>query len=111
MLGMFYTGAFVYHIPLISIGFIYFYIVRYIKKQNTLTVQQNRRQANQRDLVVLRRIIILLGVLLTVGLPTTGLYLWYLITGYSMPMIYHVQLCTISIEMASLPIIIVFIQY
>ncbi|CAF4168558.1 unnamed protein product, partial [Adineta steineri] len=50
-----------YYIPMVGIGVIYFYILYYMKKTKNQSVLQNRQVSNQRDLVVLHRIILLVA--------------------------------------------------
>lgn len=98
-----YNGVFLYYLPMASTGFIYLYIVYYMKHRKNWAIQQQRQQANQRDLVVLRRILVLIGMLVLFMLPSVPLFLWYVITGYLHPMINQAQWVSFSVGLVMLP--------
>jgi len=100
-----YTSLTVYFFPTSLIGSIYFYIIFYMKKQSNWTIQQYRRQAIQRDLTVLKRILILIGLLCTVSFPSIILYLWYIFTNDLSPLIYELQSFTFCVGLSVLPMI------
>ncbi|CAF0777691.1 unnamed protein product [Adineta steineri] len=104
-----YTGVIAYIFPMNAIGLIYFYIVHCIKRMGNLAIYPNRQQSNQRDLTVLRQIIILVSMLCMMGVPATSLYLWYIITGYLYPLIYQLQWLAFAISLSILPILTVFL--
>jgi DMSO/TMAO reductase YedYZ heme-binding membrane subunit len=83
---------------------IYFYILYYMKKTKGQSTSQNR-QANQRDLVVLRRTIILVAILLIVCLPSVVLYVQYWFSGYLYPAFNHLQHSTYVFSLSILPAI------
>lgn len=90
--GILINGTIVFFLPMISIGIIYFYIVRYMKQERNLTINhENYRHRNQRDFIVLRRIIILVGVLFIIPFPACIIYLWYIFSGYLYPLIYRLD--------------------
>jgi len=101
--GLVFATFIVFNVSMTGIGSIYFYIIYYTKKTNGQLPLQNRQRANQRDLVVLRRIIILVGILLTLGLPSILLWLSYLITGYLYPFIYDCQWLSYALSLSVLP--------
>jgi hypothetical protein len=76
-----------------------------MKQNRSIAIQENRQLANQRDLTILRRIIILLGMLCMLSFPSAVLYFWYLITGYLYPWIYHFQWLTFTLSLSILPIV------
>ena len=77
------VGAFtVYYGPTTVTSIIYAYIIYYIKQKPPTIMQQNRHRADQRDLVVLRRIVILVGILLFFLIVPSILWFDYIITGY-----------------------------
>ena len=102
-LGLMLTGAITYSLPMGIIGGIYFYILYYMQKTRSQSVLRNRQQANQRDLVVLRRIIILLGLLVTLGFPTFFIWLGYMLTGYVNSIGYHLGWSMFTFSLSSLP--------
>lgn len=105
-----YIGILEYYIPMISIGSIYFYVLYFMKKTKGTSIQENhRQQSNQRDLSVLRRILILVSMLLMLSFPATVLLVLYVITGYLYPFIYQIQWLSMSLVLLMLPMVTVFL--
>jgi len=107
--GLIFVAFIIFYVPMTGIGSIYFYIIYYTRKNNGQAILQNRQRANQRDLVVLRRIIILVGMLLTLGCPSILLWLSYLITGYLNPFIYDCQWLSCALSLSVLPTTMVYL--
>jgi hypothetical protein len=101
--GTLFVSSVVYLGPILITATIYSYIVYFIKHTTTLTAQQNRRRSNQRDLIVLRRIVILVGMIFILSFPITILWMNYLITNYLNPIIYHVEWLIFSVSCSILP--------
>jgi len=99
-----YSSCVVYFLPILIIEMIYFYILYYIKKTKGQSTLQNR-QANQRDLIVLRRTIILVAILLIVCLPSVVLYVQYWFSGYLYSSFNDLQHSTYVFALSILPAI------
>lgn len=108
--GTIFVCVIVYDGPTFVTSIIYSYIMYYIRKRSTVSIQQNRQQSNQRDLIVLRRINILVGMLLVLILPVAVLWVNYVVTGYLSPIIYHMEWLTFSISLLILPIASAFLN-
>lgn len=80
-----------------------------MKETRNESVLQNRHQANQRDLAVLRRIFILLGMLLTLGFPTVVFWGGYIFTGYANPIGYRIEWSLFTLPISILPTISILI--
>ncbi|CAF0742354.1 unnamed protein product [Adineta ricciae] len=103
-LGNLLASFIIVSIPTNASVFIYIYIVYYTKQQtNVITTQQTRYRAIQRDIVVLRRVIILITSVMILSLPTLILWIYYLVTGFLLPLSYHVEwlLCSVSLVFLS----------
>ena len=85
---------FIYIIPLFMISGMYVYIIRYVRQ--TTHRQQRRQQSNTRDLLILKRILILLFVTVGVGLPTLVILFISMIGGYVVPYAYDIQDLSLS---------------
>ena len=85
---------------MLAIGAMYSYIVHFTHRTGVHPIQQ---RANQRDVVVLRRILLLVALLLILCLPAILLWLVFMITGYLHPLIYHFQWLTFAFSLAMLP--------
>jgi hypothetical protein len=85
----------IFNNPLSIIFIIYTHIVRYVRR--TAHRRQIRQKANQRDLAVLKRIVILVFIVVSIGLPTVVLIIVYLVTNHIIPFAYHIQGLSISL--------------
>jgi uncharacterized membrane protein len=75
---------------MIVIGLIYFDIIYYIHhKPKHSSIQSKRQRTTQRDMIVLRRVISLVGILLILFLPAILLWAGYMTTGYFDQFSYH----------------------
>jgi hypothetical protein len=86
---------------------IYIYIVKYIRR--TAQTQQHRKSANQRDALVLKRILLLVLALLTLGIPTLCVMIIYWFTHYLVPFAYHMQGLGVSCGLTVQAIVMVLI--
>jgi hypothetical protein len=96
----------IYGGPLTIIFIVYAYILRYIRQ--TLNIQRKRQKANKRDVIILRRIAILLVCLVMIGVPTLSVLMFYIITDYLTPLNYDIQSLNISIGLVVTPVTMVF---
>jgi hypothetical protein len=102
--GLILVSLPIYYLPMLAIGTIYIYIICYTRRKTRSIGQRHRRQSsNRRDIIVLRRITILVGLLWTLTFPFMILWLVYIITGYLYPLSYHFQWLTFAISLLVLP--------
>jgi hypothetical protein len=81
--------AFMYITPLIIMSVIYACIIRYVHQ--TVHVQEIRQQANKRDQLIVKRMIMLVLIALSIGIPTGVILIIYMTTHYLIPLAYHIQ--------------------
>ena len=93
----------IYYLPMLAIGSIYIYIIYYTRLKTRSIARRHRRQSNRRDIVVLRRIIIIVGLLWTLTFPFMILWLVYITTGDIYPLSYHLQWLTFAVSLLVLP--------
>ncbi len=86
--------AFVYGSPLIVMGLIYASIIRYIRR--TVQTQQARQISNKRDLLVVKRIMLLVLIAMGIGIPTAFLLIIYMINHSLTPLAYHIQALSLT---------------
>lgn len=67
--SMIYLTLFVFSLPMIGIGIIYFLLVRYVKQMNKRMASVNALARARNQLKMIQRIIILISILLIVGIP------------------------------------------
>ncbi len=108
-LGLLITTLIIFYFPIITIGSIYFYIIYYMRQIKTSSIQRNRQRSTERDIIVLHRIVILVGMLLILSIPAILLWLGYIITGYFYPFSYHLQWLTFAFSLSILSIVSIFL--
>jgi hypothetical protein len=97
----------IYNNPVVIIFTIYTQIIRYTRR--AVHVQLRRQKSNKRDIIILKRIVILAFITVGIGLPTAIIVLIYLITKYVIPFAYHIQGLSISFGVLVGSISLVFI--
>ena len=97
--GLFLTIAMIYFGPTTISTVLYMYLMYYLKHN-----QVNTRNSNKRDLMVLRRIIILILSILFLSLPTLILWLFYIITGQLYYLSYHLEWFLFSLSLSILSV-------
>ncbi|UJR19542.1 hypothetical protein I4U23_022672 [Adineta vaga] len=105
--AMLYISGITYLIPVIMIALIYIYIIYYITKYKRQTFLQNRQKTIQRDLLVLRQVIILIGFMISLCFPSAILWLIFVITGYVNPISYQIGWPSFALLSSILPTTIV----
>ena len=97
-------------IPVSIVFIMYTYIILYTRRVTNMS--QQRKSSNSRDLVVVKRIILVLLSIITIGLPTTVLIITSLVTNITIPFSYDIQslLIIIGIPVASISLIFVMPQ-
>jgi len=86
--------AFVYGTPLIIMSIIYVCIIRYVRQ--AVYAQQIRENANKRDLLIVKRILVLVLIAMGIGIPTGVLLIIYMITNYLTSLAYHIQALSLT---------------
>jgi hypothetical protein len=94
----------IYYFPMLAIGLIYIYIIYYTRLKTRSMVGRHGRRSNQRDMIVLRRITIIVGLLWTLTFPFMILWLVYVTTGNLYPLSYHLQWLTFAVSLLVLPV-------
>ena len=96
----------VYGIPLILLLLIYLRITIYLHQQPT-NQSFAVKQRQTRDLLVIRRILIIVGLLTAVGLPSTVLLIMLFITGQENPLFWRITWLSVSLSMFGLSLSII----
>ncbi|CAF1276337.1 unnamed protein product [Adineta ricciae] len=92
-----YGSLVIYIFPLIVLIGIYGYVIWFLKRsQRVITFHQQRR--NQRDLIVIKRIVFIVNGLICAGLPSMILWMIYLIKGNLIePLIYEITWLSVQL--------------
>ena len=92
--GLSIAMAFVYGTPLIIMGSIYACIIRYVRQ--TTHVQQRRHLSNKRDMLIVKRMIMLVLIAMGIGIPTGIILINYMITSNLTPLAYQIQAVSLT---------------
>jgi hypothetical protein len=90
-----------YGIPVMSLSLLYLRITVYLRRQThnqTLMVKQRQ----DRDLLIIRRILITIGLLLALGIPGVVLLIMLRITGEEHPLLLRIEWFFVSLSMIGL---------
>ncbi len=96
--GSFWILSTLYGIPLSLLSLIYLRITIFLRRQpnqRTFAIKQSQ----QRDLVVLRRIFIIIGLLMGLGIPSIVLLFMLFITGEEYPLTMRIMWLMLSLSM------------
>ncbi|CAF1021629.1 unnamed protein product [Adineta steineri] len=105
--GVVSTGVVAYVCPFSCILFIYTRITRFIHQQGNIpTLIIKQRQS--RDLLVIRRILIIVSLLLILAIPGMTLILMFIITGEENPLLARIALFPVSASQAGLSVALLF---
>jgi hypothetical protein len=90
--------------PTIASTMIYIYIIYHIKHRINPANRQNRRRSHQRDLVVLRCVIILNASVFIICIPTVVFWIYYRVNSYLHPLSYHFEWLLFSASLLMLSV-------
>ena len=99
--GILWLFVNVYGNPLLLLSFIYLRITLFLRRQpnNNLILIKKRQE---RDLVVIRRIFITVGLLMALGIPALVLLIMLHITGEENPLIFRIGWIPVCLSMIGL---------
>ncbi|CAF3875972.1 unnamed protein product [Adineta steineri] len=105
--GVLCAAVVVYMCPLCCISFIYMHITKFIRQQgNIQTLIIKQRQA--RDLLIIRRILIIVSLLLILGIPALVLVFMFIITGEEYPLLTRISFFPVNVSQAGLSVALLF---
>ncbi|CAF1206519.1 unnamed protein product [Adineta steineri] len=105
--GVLSSAFVVYMCPFCCLLFIYIHITRFIHQQgNTQTLVIKQRQV--RDLLIIRRILIIVSLLLILGMPGFVLVIMFIITGEEHPLLVRISYFPVSISQMGLSVALLF---
>ncbi|CAF4012712.1 unnamed protein product [Adineta steineri] len=105
--GILSAAAIVYIGPFCCILFIYIHITKFIHQQgNILTLIIKQRQS--RDLLITRRILIIVSLLFILGIPAMTLVFIFIITGEENPLLARIAFFPVSASQTGLSVVLLF---
>ena len=93
--------------PLLILLWIYIRITVYLRQQSSTNLLPIIKQRQDRDLLVIRRIFIIIGFLLALGLPGVVLLIMLYITGEQHPLVLRIEWFSVSISMVELTLTLI----
>ena len=92
--------------PLLLLSLIYIRIAVHLRRQphNQL---RSVKQRQKRDLIIIRRLFIIIGTLLALGIPAIVLLVMLFITGEQHPLLFRIEWLTVSLSMIVLDVLLV----
>ncbi|CAF1505093.1 unnamed protein product [Adineta ricciae] len=105
--ALIWTAIFAYLVPCSCTLMIYLRITMFLRNQaNNLAAVTRQRQ--RRDFLIVQRILIIMTLLITLGMPTMFFILRFAVTGDYHPLTLRVSCLPVAISMASLNIVLIF---
>ncbi|CAF1256801.1 unnamed protein product [Didymodactylos carnosus] len=102
LVGALYLGLLLYQIPMASMGSMYVWIARFIRQS-----ARTARQQQKRDLIIIKRMFTVVGVLTLMGVPPIVFFMIWLITGHVFSISYAIQWMTFSITLILINIVLI----
>ncbi|UJR14918.1 hypothetical protein I4U23_001901 [Adineta vaga] len=102
-----YIAVRLFCLPLLFIALVYICLLKHIHQiktsSPTMTLHYRRRsKQNRRDLIVIRRLLLMLGVLILLGLPSIIFLSILMITGHFIPVTYRIGWLSVSFSLVFL---------
>ena len=105
---IFYTCFFAYLYPVTIIVVIYVKLVRYTKAMSKMVTPANLLIRAQREVKMVRRIVMLVVVLITLGLPYT---VFFISAFFTEPYQYHFRIAFLSVDLSLACVIVALVQF
>ncbi len=99
ILAILYIACRLFLLPIIFISIIYICLVKHLRQVN---FYPRRLRSNQRNLIIIRRILSMLSVLILLGLPSMIFLIIYMFIGYLAPITYRVGWLSVSFSLVFL---------
>jgi hypothetical protein len=105
-----YVALRLFLLPILFISLVYVYLLRHVRQSNSLTTttttmndnHRKRSKQDTRDLVVIRRLLLMLGVLVLLGLPSIIFLSIFMITGHLISITYRIGWLSVSFSLVFL---------
>ncbi|CAF0872462.1 unnamed protein product [Adineta ricciae] len=106
-----YVAIRLFFLPLLFIASFYIFLLRHIRNMTSSPAMtgyyRRRAKQNTRDLIVIRRLLLMLGVLILLGLPSMVFLGIFLFTGHLVPVTYRIGWLSVSISLVFLAYMII----
>jgi hypothetical protein len=101
-----YIAIRLFLLPILFITLVYICLLKHVRQSNTLTITMNdhhqRSKQDVRDLIVIKRLLLMLSVLILLGLPSIILLTIFMVTGYLVSVTYRIGWLSVSFSLVFL---------
>lgn len=97
-----YIAIRLFFIPIALIAIIYVCLLRYIRQRNLFLYRHRRTKCTRRNLVVIRRLLLMLTVLILLGFPSVIFLIIFIFTGYLVSLTYRIGWLSVSFSLVFL---------
>ena len=107
-----YIALRLFFLPILLIALIYVYLLRHVRQSNpssTSHVSRSHSSRNARDLIVIRRLLLMLIVLILLGLPSVIFLSIFLVTGQLMAITYRLGWLSVSFSLVFLAAMLIYL--
>ena len=106
ILSVVWAASVAYIVPFLALLSIYIFITNYLRKQRSnltmaILLQQNR------DFIVIQRILIIVCLLLILGIPAMGMIVYVAVVGEEHPLTMRIAFLPVSISVSSLTVTLI----
>lgn len=109
ILGLGIALVTIYLIPLTSMIFIYLYLLGHVRRPNHRQRHQWQRISNERDMLILKRIVMCVVAMCALGIPSVIIWFIYMVNKYLIPLSYHIQGLSLVIGLFLITVCFIFI--
>jgi hypothetical protein len=102
-----YIALRLFFLPILFISLVYIYLLKHVRQTNSsiTTINENHRgrsKQDTRDLIVIKRLLLMLSVLLLLGLPSIIFLSIFMITGHLISITYRIGWLSVSFSLVFL---------
>jgi hypothetical protein len=98
-----YVAFRIFFLPILVIAIIYMCLLNHVRQKNfSSNICRRRSKHNRRNLIVIRRILLMLTILILLGLPSIIFLIIFIFTGYLIPITYRVGWLSVSFSLVFL---------
>jgi uncharacterized BrkB/YihY/UPF0761 family membrane protein len=103
-----YIAVRLFLLPILCIAVIYICLLNYVCQRNTLSkIYRRRSKQRQRNLIVIRRILLMLTILILLGLPSMIFLIIFIFTGHLVSITYRIGWLSVSFSLVFLAYMII----
>jgi hypothetical protein len=103
-----YVALRLFLLPILFISIVYICLLNYIRKTNSISIRYHRRsRQNKRNLIVIKRLLLMLSILILLGLPSIIFLIIVMFTGHLVSVTYRVGWLSVSFSLVFLAYMVI----